>query len=214
MNVRIALMLVGGILGISQVAEAQLTQLRRDYQQPMTYSPADPFSKGWVYRLQTGQAGKYFNCDGEEQKRYSPYIYWQTVCNHTHPVPYCRVLLRDIHEVQERVRAGACRGGQNCQCADCQTAFAGGYQLAGQAVTEDVAPQMLESSPINQSAGTAVNAAPVAEEPQHVVYGSRSTRQRMAQQGSFAATPPAPAASETRTADRSSAPQAGGKLPR
>lgn len=212
MNVRIALMLVGGILGVAQVAEAQLTQLRRDYQQPMTYSPADPFTKGWVYRLQTGQAGKYFNCDCEEEKRYSPYIYWQTVCNHTHPVPYCRVLLRDLEEVKGRVRAGACRGGQNCQCEQCQDVTSG-YYLAEQAEAQTAAPQVLASSPSVSPASpsTLANTAPVAEETQHVVYGSRSTRQRMAQQGNFGA---APATNEIRTAERESQSQTGGKLPR
>jgi hypothetical protein len=204
MNVRIVLVLVGGLLGLSQVAEAQLTQIRRDYQQPMTYSPDDPFTKGLVYRLQTGQAGKYFNCDCEEEKRYSPYIYWQTVCNHTHPVPYCRVLLRDLHEVKERVRAGACRGGQNCQCQDCQSRNSG-YYLAAQAGADSATAQATEQVAGSEMVAPAtvppVAAATVTEESQHVVYGSRTTRQRMAQQGSFGEQP---AANGLRTAERDS----------
>ena len=172
-----------------QLAEAQLTQIRRDYRQPMTYSPDDPFTKGLVYRLQTGQAGKYFNCDCEEEKRYSPYIYWQTVCNHTHPKPYCTVLLRDLHEVKERVRAGACRGGQNCTCGQCQQTTGGGYYLAendGQATS-------------GTASGEAAQPATAQAEPtgDHIVYGSRATRQRLAQQGYFTAAASESAAAQT-----------------
>jgi hypothetical protein len=178
----VALLLV---VGIGQCAEAQLTQIRRDYRQPMTYSPDDPFTKGLVYRLQTGQAGKYFNCDGEEEKRYSPYIYWQTVCNHTHPKPYCTVLLRDIHEVKERVRAGACRGGQNCTCGQCQQPVGEGYYLAenGSQPSSENTDNAITQSGAEQSA----NGEQVKAVADHVVYGSRATRQRLAQQGSFTA---------------------------
>jgi hypothetical protein len=191
MNVRIALLLVGGLLGLSQVAEAQLTQIGRDYRQPMTYSPDDPFAKGWVYRLQTGQAGKYFNCDGEEAKRYSPYIYWQTVCNHTYPVPYCRVLLRDIHEVKERVRAGACRGGQNCQCEQCsqyaQSQPVDGSNYLVEATAADrFAGEAAAMGSVSGSAEVTVTPTALAGDSEHVVYGSRSTRQQAARQGSFA----------------------------
>ncbi|MFM7118611.1 MAG: hypothetical protein ACKO0N_18445 [Planctomycetota bacterium] len=184
----VALLLV---VGIGQLAEAQLTQIGRDYRQPMTYSPDDPFTKGLVYRLQTGQAGKYFNCDCEEEKRYSPYIYWQTVCNHTHPKPYCTVLLRDLHEVKERVRAGACRGGQNCTCGQCQQTTGGGYYLAendGQATS-------------GAASGEAAQPASAQAEAtgDHIVYGSRATRQRLAQQGSFTA--PASESAAAQTAD-------------
>lgn len=173
------------VVGIGQLAEAQLTQIGRDYRQPMTYSPDDPFTKGWIYRLQTGQAGKYFNCDCEEEKRYSPYIYWQTVCNHTHPKPYCTVLLRDIHEVKERVRAGACRGGQYCTCGQCpQTSVTGSYLAgnAGQPASAQAASSTPQSGP-GQAAAAPAKPAEVAAE--HVVYGSRATRQRLAQQSSF-----------------------------
>jgi hypothetical protein len=187
------------VVGIVQLSEAQLTQIGRDYRQPMTYSPDDPFTKGLVYRLQTGQAGKYFNCDCEEQKRYSPYIYWQTVCNHTYPKPYCTVLLRDIHEVKERVRAGACRGGQNCTCGQCQQQAGGGYYLAenaGQSTSGNASNQAAQPA-AEQSAATA-EAEATAD---HIVYGSRATRQRLAQQGSFTA-PASESAAQTADSQR------------
>lgn len=180
MKLRMALVALLLVVGLNQVAEAQLTQIRRDYRQPMTYSPADPFSKGLVYRLQTGQAGKYFNCDGEEEKRYSPYIYWTTVCNHTHPKTYCSVLLRDLHEVKERVRAGSCRGGQYCTCGECQQRRGSQYLAENGAVQP--AAEVSQAQPAAEA-----NAAAASSDSQHLVYGSRASRQRAAQQGSFIA---------------------------
>jgi len=197
MKLQTGLMALLLVVGIGQMAEAQLTQIRRDYRQPMTYSPDDPFTKGLVYRLQTGQAGKYFNCDCEEEKRYSPYIYWQTVCNHTHPKPYCTVLLRDLHEVKERVRAGACRGGQDCTCGQCQQSVGGGYYLAestSAAESGSVAAATGQPEAQQQS-----SAKPVDSPADHVVYGSRATRQRLAQQGSF--TDPTGESAAAQTAD-------------
>lgn len=203
MKLRTGLVALLLVVGIGQLAEAQLTQIRRDYRQPMTYSPDDPFTKGLVYRLQTGQAGKYFNCDCEEEKRYSPYIYWQTVCNHTHPKPYCTVLLRDIHEVKERVRAGACRGGQNCTCGQCQQQAGGSYYLAenaGQSASGNASNEATQPAVEQSLANAQAEAA-----GDHLVYGSRATRQRLAQQGSFTApanpTAPASASAPAQTAD-------------
>jgi len=200
MKLQTGLMALLLVVGIGQMAEAQLTQIRRDYRQPMTYSPDDPFTKGIVYRLQTGQAGKYFNCDCEEEKRYSPYIYWQTVCNHTHPKPYCTVLLRDVHEVKERVRAGACRGGQDCTCEQCQQAAGvGSYlaQKAGEVIKGNVAPAVVKPEAQQSLTGKRVD-----EPAEHVVYGSRATRQRLAQQGAFAATADEKPAAQTANAPK------------
>jgi hypothetical protein len=95
------------------------------------------------------------------------------------------VLLRDIHEVKERVRAGACRGGQNCTCGQCQQPVGEGYYLAenGSQPSSENTDNTITQSGAEQSA----NGEQVKAVADHVVYGSRATRQRLAQQGSFTA---------------------------
>ncbi|MDP1561374.1 MAG: hypothetical protein Q8M16_08255 [Pirellulaceae bacterium] len=41
-----------------------------------SYSPQDPWQKGHVFRTHTGHDGLFYNCDGEEEKRCSPWIRW------------------------------------------------------------------------------------------------------------------------------------------
>lgn len=50
----------------------------QDYFSSNTYSPSDPWIKGRIFRTHTGHDGLYYNCDEEESKRNSPYIYWKS----------------------------------------------------------------------------------------------------------------------------------------
>jgi hypothetical protein len=73
------------------------------------YQPNDPWTKGCVYRLHTGHAGKFYNCDCEEQKRFSEFICWK---NKQCPQRICKGLFHcvvdDLDEVRQRIRDGAC----------------------------------------------------------------------------------------------------------
>ncbi|MEZ6095053.1 MAG: hypothetical protein R3C03_12625 [Pirellulaceae bacterium] len=111
------------VIGWAAESQAQILfqQTRSDYQQPTTYGPEDPNFRSRLFREHTGHSGWFYNCDGEEDKRFSPYIQWQTVDNSECVRPWGQVIRCDLKEVFSRVRAGACCGGPNCHCSDCQT---------------------------------------------------------------------------------------------
>jgi len=86
----------------------------RDYvlDPPTSYTPADPWVRGHVFRSQTGHAGFFYNCDHEEDKRFSPYIDWG--CWRGRTLPYqspCECIREQLNEVRCRIErgAGCCR---------------------------------------------------------------------------------------------------------
>jgi hypothetical protein len=112
--------IVGLVLVLNvQSAYSQLLDSRINLGGPTTYDPRDPETRGNLYRHQVGYAGRFYNCDGEESKRCSPYIYWTTVCNQEQIRSWCNVLKCDVREVQQRVRWGSCREGADCE--SCET---------------------------------------------------------------------------------------------
>lgn len=99
---------------IAGEATGQIRDFGLEARRTYHYAPELPGGiKGWIYRETTGQNGRFYNCDGEEAKRYSPYIDWSTNCHCEYLPTWGTVLRRDIREVKERVRSGACRDG-NC----------------------------------------------------------------------------------------------------
>ncbi len=110
-----------------------LKEFKRDYftDRPITYSPDDPCYRGKIFQLHTNHYGKFSDCDQEEMKRYSPYIYWTTHCEPDF-VPYksCLQSLReDVAKIRRRVSDGAgdcCQQGCDGGCGNnqCQA-----YQL-------------------------------------------------------------------------------------
>ncbi|MEM7453266.1 MAG: hypothetical protein AAF456_02815 [Planctomycetota bacterium] len=110
-----------------------LSDFRRDYflEKPFQYSPMDPWQRGNVFQLHSGHAGFFYNCDGEECKRNSPYICWKI---HNEPdFPQRRGLIQglicDYEEIKRRVLDGACCSGcSNPNCAgNCQQPVVTGY---------------------------------------------------------------------------------------
>lgn len=71
-----ALGIVGTCAGSNSLAWSQ--NFWQDYvrDQGTVYSPADPFVRGAVYRDHIGHSGLYYNCDRQEDLRFSPYILW------------------------------------------------------------------------------------------------------------------------------------------
>lgn len=123
-NLGLCCLFLGQLL-LSQTATAQeIRQTIRDYctDKPFTYAPCDPWTRGKVFNLQTGNAGLFYNCDGEEDKRNSPYICWKT--HHEKDLPPRRGLWRglkmDVEQVRQRIRdgAGACCP-TGCRCLKC-----------------------------------------------------------------------------------------------
>lgn len=95
--------------------------IRADYgkNSQIQYSPDDPSTRSRLFKLQTGQAGAFYNCDGEEDKRNSPFICWKS-SNGEH----CRRTFLDVldwrgdrAEIFQRICDGV--GGCCSECATC-----------------------------------------------------------------------------------------------
>lgn len=117
-------------------AEAQrhpVADFVRDYFKlvPRAYSPDDPWTMGHVLRKEVGFGGFFFNCDGEQNKRYSPYIRWNCQIVDCPKRLIHDPLIQQLHEIRQRVRWGGCidcqanyqdaasyhGGGVQCNCA-------------------------------------------------------------------------------------------------
>jgi hypothetical protein len=102
-------------------AKADFAKIKADFSNdaPIQYSPSDPRTKSRLFNLQTGQAGAFYNCDGEEDKRCSPYICWKTGCGDRFHRTFWDVLnwKKDRAEIAQRICDGAgacCSGGSSC----------------------------------------------------------------------------------------------------
>lgn len=107
----------------SQTNAQEIRKAMRDYRHDsvFNYQPDDPEFRSKMFKIHTGHYGKFYNCDGQEDKRYSPYICWKTHHENNFPT---KMGIRerigyDIAEVKQRLidGAGACQVG--CRCNDC-----------------------------------------------------------------------------------------------
>lgn len=105
----------------------ELKKFLRDYrdERVYNYSATDPNDRGKVFRTHTGHYGAFYNCDGEENKRNSPYICWKPHHERVFPprLGFCENLRRDIAEITQRINDGSCGTcPSNCNCQQCQQA--------------------------------------------------------------------------------------------
>lgn len=72
------LFVASGLVLAFLAEHAQAQNVVRDYvlDRHVDYQPDDHVNRGFIYRLQTGHAGLFKNCDGDLNKMYSPYINW------------------------------------------------------------------------------------------------------------------------------------------
>ena len=98
----------------------------RDYKtdRVFNYQPSDPWNRGKMFNIHTKNYGKFYNCDGEENKRNSPYICWKPHTDKDFPthVRMIDCIRNDLSEVRQRIKdgAGACYA-ENCNCSECQS---------------------------------------------------------------------------------------------
>jgi hypothetical protein len=74
---------------------------------PRQFTPSDPWTTGRVFRTQMGHGGIFYNCDGQEDKRFSPYIDWRCqnlACSEWFPLR--DDICQQIDEVKQRIRWG------------------------------------------------------------------------------------------------------------
>ena len=116
---------IGIALATSESCNAQLLRdlNRIEVQQ---YAPDDPQTQGRLFNLQTGHAGAFYNCDGEESKRNSPYICWKAVQHERWHGTFRDVLnwCQDRNEIAQRICDGAkgcCSGDRKSEsCESCE----------------------------------------------------------------------------------------------
>ncbi len=175
---------------VTTAVAQEVRKTMRDYvtEPCRPYSPDDPCQRSKWYRLQTGHFGFAYNCDGEECKRNSPYLYWTAPTNRPLP-PYHRWLREarcDLREALGRVADG--------NCASCETAcgHCGGSGCAVcQNPQDTVAPAVAEAQHIriaeysNQGASPNTGRVSLAE-----LFASRESEAR-----------PVPAAVDNRKSD-------------
>jgi hypothetical protein len=114
-------LIVAGFCSVTSHVQAQeLKKAWNDYfgPRPITYSPSDPVNRSYTFNKHTGHAGVYYNCDGEEAKRNSPYICWKP--HFEADFPECRGLGAQVKQDWDRMRQRICDGAGDC-CNSCQT---------------------------------------------------------------------------------------------
>jgi len=91
-------------VGAEQV-QAQLVPAikTRRFEPAFQYSPTDPWTRSKAIQVQTKHYGFFYNCDGEECKRNSPFIKWKGHCETDLP--------------KQRISDGGCGCGEpGCSC--------------------------------------------------------------------------------------------------
>lgn len=103
------------------------------------YQPSDPWKRGRIFNIQTGNSGLFYNCDGEQAKRCSPYICWKRDDEPMLPPLFEPVKMwkEQLDTVRQRVSDGSCRD-LGCSCADCRKARRNG-QMGGCAACRQAA---------------------------------------------------------------------------
>jgi hypothetical protein len=119
------------VCGAVEAVGQELKKIRHDYHSGgVQYSPDDPWSRSKVFQAHTGHAGFFYNCDSEECKRNSPYIYWKANCQPLWPerIRIFEGIRTDLDKVRWRINAGGC-GCEYClnnqDCKSCQACGSG-----------------------------------------------------------------------------------------
>lgn len=106
-----SILAIGLLSTASGVVQAQ--NVYQDYlaNRTGTYSPQDPWQKGRVFRTHTGHDGLFYNCDGEEEKRCSPWIRWgQRPCDDLlSPSRIRGEYKQSVCDALERLKMGSCQ---------------------------------------------------------------------------------------------------------
>lgn len=118
----LALVVIAGLSTASRKASGQ--NVYKDYvtDSQSQYSPFDHQRRGLIYRMHTGHAGFFGNCDDDRDKMVSPYIDWHCRCRNVSPAySFLQELTTDIFRKSDRLAdgAGACVWGR---CHDCNLA--------------------------------------------------------------------------------------------
>ena len=122
---RIVLLILISLYTIDTAQAQERAKIRNDYFLNPTgqYSPDDPWIRSRIWRRQTGHWGKFYNCDCEEQKRYSPYICWKNAECPFVGESWRQRWQRDKARIWQRINDGSCsectnRDVSTCNCPE------------------------------------------------------------------------------------------------
>lgn len=90
-------------------ADCHAQNVVKDYvvNSPRQFAPMDPWTTGRVFRTHMGHGGLFYNCDGQEDKRWSPYIFWESQSNCDNDTnAWYGDWKQQINEVKQRIRWG------------------------------------------------------------------------------------------------------------
>lgn len=128
-------------------ASGQLAQAVDDYKhdRPLQYAPSDPWTRSRLFNQHIKHAGWFYNCDGEQCKRNSPYIFWKTHQENDLPArtPWWQRVNQTVAEVKQRIADGGCADGScdpaqttGClECTDCSSSA--GCSCTARSLQED-----------------------------------------------------------------------------
>ena len=71
------------------------------------YRPEDPWQRGRIWLKQTGHFGWFYNCDGEEEKRNSPYLCWKKSGSPYSGERFFECIRCDIERIKQRIADGS-----------------------------------------------------------------------------------------------------------
>ncbi len=130
------------LLSVMITSAASAQNFFRDFvvNNPRSYGPDDPWTTGKIFYNRIGHGGLFYNCDGEECKRHSPYIEWNRQSTRCHrKAPVASTIVQQLCEVRQRIRWGACCDDGSCG-SYAESALGSGYFVADdvETVTEPV----------------------------------------------------------------------------
>lgn len=139
------LFIASGLVLLFLAEQVQAQNVIRDYvlDKHENYQPDDHVNRGLIYRMQTGHAGFFKNCDGDLDKMYSPYINWN--CRPGSPPRPVSNSVRDFDRKLTRFRDGA--GGCTIHSTETRDSDLSAYEVvdeASQVAADRLTPETAE----------------------------------------------------------------------
>jgi hypothetical protein len=142
------------------------------------YDPMDPWQRSIVFRNHIGHGGLFYNCDHEEDKRFSPYIDWGWWSPRPTGESCWECIRQQCREVHWRIRAGATccwprpkRMGPNVTVESCAPPHAPSEMPAGQIEQAGAQPALEAADPARIAMGIDEPGTPGALNPRQAEWG-------------------------------------------
>lgn len=145
-------------------------QVRKSGGAMVNYKPSDPWKRDRLFNIQTGNSGLFYNCDGEQAKRNSPYICWKMDYEPALPpfVAPWTTWKQQLNQVRQRINDGSCCN-LGSRCANCQKAGRNGQQAGCAACVAAASnqPRLSKSNPAQSEVVWSTVQTPPVVDPTH-----------------------------------------------